>query len=400
MFWGKFLLIQDKVTDKILEIRKFLTKIKYFARLRPPTIKALASKLVVKNFKGGHMLCDQDELCRNLYIIKNGQVALKRVINKQSVDTSNFPQILKEELSKMPDQVEVEVKLKYNSGDILLLNEIQTSASSKYRIRVVLPSQLYVCTYFDLQRHVGIDQFEKVADSDYFTSDDADILKHHVETCLWKQYRSTVVDNHMFEITKKQFYTCSALRSNNQVTLGRTKEVDSRAKRYFKTKQEFFDIDKAQKLPFLSNKSALENKPTGKLTHEGVQAGNLEPELSRASVESLRRSKLPTRLNSIHEADKKMVNEYTNELNDEHLNAIFKYQYKKIVSMAFENHKVKPYAGLGKQQNKFQGSLISAISVNKSPTTTKTIKSFADVGKSRRTHSMSNIAVTKFVINK
>lgn len=398
-------LSKSKVTDKILEIRKFLTKIKYFARLRPPTIKALATKLVLKNFKGDHILCDQDDLCRNLYIIKNGQIGLKRVINKHKIDTSTFPKLLKEQLDKLPDEIETDVKLKYNSGDILLLNEIQNSLPSKYRIRVIIPSQLYVCTHFDLQRHVGLDKFSRVSDSDYFISNDIDILKHHVESILWKQYKSNVVDNHMLEVTKKQFYTKSAIRSNNQVSLGRAKEMDIRAKMYFQTKQQFFDIDKALKLPFLTKQPELGH--ARKLTQDSLPKWNIDKEFSKVSQASFRQTKIQEESISEDEIKNSPIktrlphhnhtNEYANDLDDEHLNAIFKYQYKRIVSMAFDTHKSNANQSKSKQAPQTSVQIKSTCN---SPASIKTIKSMANLGKNKRSHSMSQIAVARFVFNK
>lgn len=328
-----------------------MSKIKYFKRFRPHDLKNLASKLVVKNFKGGEILCDQGELCRNLFIIKNGQISLSKVIKKSTIDISEYPSILKEALSMMPETLEIEVKQKYNAGDVLLMTEILTSLPSKYRIRVMIPSQLYICTVFDLQRHVGMHVFGKVPDSDFFTSNDSDVLKHFVETKVWEKYKASMVNSHLLEIAKKNFYCDTKMRSNNQVSLAKIHEIDNKTKEYFKEKQEFFDIDKFQRYPLVKLSQQRHDqkiKNWERLKKESLSKNNEQScpfSVSKyPTLKSLSPNKNPLPDIELNEesqnneipAKKPMIhNNYVNQLDDDHLDAIFKYQYKKIISAAY-----------------------------------------------------------------
>ena len=142
----------DKISDKIMEIKSFLEGVKYFKHFKEPDLKTLASKLILRNCKNNQMLCDQGEQCRNLFILKNGQIILTRIVDTQKVDLSEFPPVLIQKLKQLPEKIEIEVKTKYHSGDILLLTEVLNGRQSKYRLKSGLPSQIFFFTSYHLKK--------------------------------------------------------------------------------------------------------------------------------------------------------------------------------------------------------------------------------------------------------
>lgn len=344
---------QDKVTNKMLEVQQFLGRVKHLRKFKKEDLVKMASKLVVKNCKLGEILCDQNELCKNLYIIKNGQISLNKVILKDSIDTSEYPAALKKHLAKIPDVVEVEVKLKFNPGDLLMVTEIVTGQPSKYRVRAKIPSQVYICTAHDIERYIGMDKFRKIPDADFFRVTDADMFRHYVETQLWDRYRESVFDEEMTVINKKEFYSKSKIRLN--VDAGRNHKVDPTVSAYFKSKQEFFApkhgvIEKLREKK-LSLPSIAESRVSGHAEHVGRspeespakfrctehRAGNFDQEIFYpfAVDEEDRESD-----DDVDRRAKQIVhNEYRNSLDDEYLCAIYKFQFKKIISAAYKDHK-------------------------------------------------------------
>ena len=316
----------------------------------------MASKLVIKNCKLGDILCDQNEICRNLYIIKNGQISLCRLIKKESIDTSNYPISLLKQMSKVPDTVEIEVKLKYNPGDLLLVTEILTGDPSKYRVRIKIPSQVYMCTVFDIVRYIGMEKFRKIPDADFFEVNDADLFRYHVESQIWDQYRESVVGEELNAIQNK-IYFCN---SKNRTQHGSVKHfrVNPTLTEYFKSKQEFFAPPDG-----IMAKLRAKKRSTASLhdCHEDEKIEELslvrqEPSsLMRLSYSKLRTTTpsraYPHTINEVKDSEDDNIeadepkpkrilhNMYTNNLDDDHLAAIYKYQFKKIVSAAYRDHK-------------------------------------------------------------
>ena len=279
----------DKISDKIIEIKDFLSKSKSFSHMDTKDIRTLASKLVVKNISTSQKICDQGEICRTLHILKNGQISILRVIHKSKINSDNLQPVLREVFETIPEEVEVEVKTKYNPGDLILLHEVMSGYPSRYRVRAAIPSQLYVVTIFDLKRYIGLEKFNKMPDADYFQSSDEDLLKYHLEKVAWKGYRSKMVNDEIKQREKAKYYLKSSDRLNNKILSCKPTHFDERANQYFQTKEQFFE----------------------------------EPEVKQPI-------KLSKRL---------LVESYKNEMDDDHISNILKYQCKKIISSAFDDVK-------------------------------------------------------------
>lgn len=356
-------------------------KVRYLRKFKPEDLGNLASKLVVKNCKQGEILCDQNASCRNLYIIKNGQISLSRVIKKETIDTADYPAALLEQLAKTPDEVEIEVKLKYNPGDLLLVTEIVSTQPSKFRVRAKIPSQVYLCTVFDIARYIGMEKFRRIPDADFFEVADADLFRHHIESQLWTEYRECVVGEELTVIENKHFYTNSKIRSAAETT--KHFRVKPKATEYFKSKQEFF----APKDHLLSRLQG-EKKTVPNLNEVRWEKSKADPEEPSSKF----RKSLP-RIGQFAVKDsfpiedeemdgeggeklekkiKKLIhNEYKNQLDDDYLSAIYKFQFKKIVSAAYKDRKPVYFKELPRyhvDQSKLQilPSQVSKVSISKS----------------------------------
>lgn len=183
----------DNISEKIIQIKDYLRTIKAFSCFKDRSLKSFASKLILKTCPTGHILIDQNEKCKNLFILKNGQIAFIRVIKKNQVDTSEFPFILKSKLRELPEEIEVEVKLKNNSGDLLLLTEAVGNLPSRYKVKSLIPSQVYFCSVFDIKKSIGLEFFRKMPNPDYFSSSDKDLLKYELEKLSWKFFKSNIL---------------------------------------------------------------------------------------------------------------------------------------------------------------------------------------------------------------
>ncbi len=331
---------QDKISDKIIEIKEFLSKVKYFYSFKEPDLKMLASKLITKNCYTGEVLCDQNEICHSLYILKNGQISLIRVINKHEVDTSSFAKVLNEKYRELPELIEVEVKIKFNAGDMFLLTEILRGRPSKYKIRVSIPSQVYACTVFDLRRYVGIDKFNRVPDADYFNSSDADLLKYELEKRSWANYKDNLFQSYVAEQKKKEYYTKTNSRGAYQ-SFSQPVQIEPDMHFYFTSKQKFFHdqpevvpglskkIDKinrqgrsAAKLPFKRKVPAFQLIPSQDSSYDGNYYRPLQDNSIRVKYD--RQANLDSHENSYH-----------NDMDDDHITNILKFQCKKIIGAAY-----------------------------------------------------------------
>lgn len=331
---------QDKISDKIIEIKEFLSKVKYFYSFKEADLKMLASKLITKNCYTGEVLCDQNEICHSLYILKNGQVSLIRVIDKNKVDTSGFAKVLSEKFKELPGLIEVEVKIKFNAGDMFLLTEILKGRPSKYKIRVSIPSQVYACTVFDLRRYVGIDLFNRVPDADYFNSSDTDLLKYELEKRSWANYKNNLFQSYVAEQKKKEYYTTSNSRGAYQ-SFSQPLKIEPEMQFYFTSKQKFFhdqpDVvpglskklerinrqgKPAVKLPFKRKMPAFQLIPSQDSSDDGIYTMPLQESSIRVKYD--RGSNHGSQNNSYH-----------NEMDDDHITNILKFQCKKIIGAAY-----------------------------------------------------------------
>lgn len=322
---------------------------KYLFSFQEADLKTLASKLITKNCTTGEILCDQGEVCHSLYVLKNGQINLVRVIKKKDVDISGFARVLQDRYKEIPDTIEVEVKVKFNAGDMFLLSEVLKARPLRYKIKVCIPSQVYACTVFDIRRYVGIEKFLKVPDADYFGSSDSDLLKYELEKRSWNSYKDNLIMSQINENSKKDFYTSNKKRSGISHFKSQGK-IELDAQFYFQSRQRFFlgdqeeipevtkELEKIQKsLTHSSNFYKKKMNPK----HQAIPYGSVVPEHREGYQNGGNRIR---ERDGLHHGKSNRIdrekealesNEYINPMDNEHIDNILKYQCKKIVGAAY-----------------------------------------------------------------
>ena len=139
---------------------------------------------------------------------------------------------------------------------MFLLTEILNTLPSKYKVKATIPSQIYYCTLFDLQRYIGIDKFSKISDPDYFVSSDKDILRHHLEKISWDEYKTNMYQRQLDLNSKDQYYLNSKNRDGTSQSWVKRAKIDPKTDAYFRNK--FSLTIKEPAVNFNSRKSSMD----------------------------------------------------------------------------------------------------------------------------------------------
>jgi CRP-like cAMP-binding protein len=134
------------------EIEDFLRSTDSFKDCTPREIKMVATKVTPINHHSGDVLIEQGERPLRMYILKSGELSVKRNIPRYAIDKESIPGILRGLLQTLPDNLEIEVMTKSAAGDVCIFYEVMEGIESRYKINATIPSKLYYCSSGDLHK--------------------------------------------------------------------------------------------------------------------------------------------------------------------------------------------------------------------------------------------------------
>ena len=193
---------EEGIQRKFKEIEDFLLSTPNFKDCDIDDVKMLASKVSPLSVQSAKNLADQGERSLRMYILRSGNLSVKRKILKTEIVTDCLPGILKPYLKTVPDILEIEVMSKSTPGDVCLFYEIMADIESRYKVEVSIPSKLFHCSASDLY---GIFKTRKYADLPFYEDAMTDcqvLVRRYLERQLWQDYSNAYFNSTYIALQK------------------------------------------------------------------------------------------------------------------------------------------------------------------------------------------------------
>lgn len=224
--------------SKYLEqTEKYLHENFLFNKIGRDTRLKIARKGFFKVFEAKKNIILEGELTNYVYIIKYGQVALKKKILKSKLDKGKIKKNHLGEFKKLPKNFKMEIKTIENNGyfgayEMFYKLPSQFTVVSKTQVSIIMLSSN------ELFKTMSTDDINIIKKNILLPFSDEEFINFYLEHKIWKRFKKKVVETEMMYAQKKKGF-----RDSTNFTLQSKKKKNYKKELNYFKKNGTFKID-------------------------------------------------------------------------------------------------------------------------------------------------------------